>query len=101
MFVIFLDSPIWYSYNFALILVNMATEIPTPLLVVLLAALESIVGIYAVPQYLPSSPFNWLLIRLALVQVSLWAIWAVLIHPFFFSPFLDLPRPKVPSMYNR
>ncbi|KAL9092124.1 MAG: hypothetical protein Q9165_004557 [Trypethelium subeluteriae] len=72
----------------------MATEIPTPLLMILLAALESVVGTYAVPQYLPPNPFNWLFIRLAIIQVSLWAIWAVFIYPFFFSPFLDLPHPK-------
>ena len=73
----------------------MAAELPVPLLLVLSAALESVVATYAVPQYLPPNPFNWLFLRLAAIQVGLWVLWAVFIYPFFFSPFLDLPRPKV------
>ena len=73
----------------------MASEIPTPLLLIVLSAVESVVGTYAVPQYLPPNPFNWLFVRFAIVQIGLWSTWAVFIYPFFFSPFLDLPRPKV------
>lgn len=73
----------------------MASNIPAPLLAVLLAAAQTTLVLVAFPQYLPENPFAWTFIRLLGLNFGLWLVWRVFIYPFYLSPLRHLPMPKV------
>ena len=47
------------------------------------------------PQYQLAGNFSRSILRLFLLNVSLYSVWKMFIYPFFFSPLRELPGPKV------
>ncbi|EON65612.1 hypothetical protein W97_04850 [Coniosporium apollinis CBS 100218] len=72
----------------------MAPSVPAPLLVVLLAAAQTVLVLVVFPQFLPENPFAWTFIRFISLNFGLWTIWRVFIYPFYLSPLRHLPMPK-------
>jgi hypothetical protein len=60
------------------------------------AAVEALLAVRLLPEYLPShNAFLWILIRLLMLNYTLYAVYWGLIYPYFFSPLRHFPSSKV------
>ncbi|KAK4612855.1 Cytochrome P450 monooxygenase ptmK [Fulvia fulva] len=72
----------------------MASNVPRSVLFLLGTATESVIITSVVPhEYLPTPPLSRVFVRLAILQLVLYAVYTWFIYPFLLSPLRSIPGP--------
>jgi hypothetical protein len=71
-----------------------APSIPNSLVLSLVSATESILLLFAFPHIIPEASLKGLFFIFASLNFGAFAVWRVIIYPFFISPLRHLPGPK-------
>lgn len=72
--------------------------IPTPVLLLVVSAIQAFALVSIAPQYAPSYGRTGALFAFIALDSMIWLIYTLTIYPNFVSPLRDLPTAKVRSM---